>query len=500
MTETWLSLLPPLIAIGVALITREVILSLLLGIVSGSIILANFSITQGITNSFEIVYNQVADPEWAVPNIIFLLVLGGLTALITASGGADGFGRWTLRRVKTRTGAQMIPFASGCAVFIDDYFNCLAVGQIARPITDRKGISRAKLAYILDSTAAPICILVPLSSWGAYLLSQIAKPLEEYEVGLAPLTAFISLIPANYYAILALLMVVLILLLRFDFGPMRQMEKEAMKNQKDSDNVEEESKNHAIDLVLPLGVLIGASLFFILQTGGYFSKEIGLMEALGEANVMVSLLYAGVISVIVAAILYLPRKRIQPKNFFPIFSKGMESMLGAVIILVLAWAISDIVKQLGTGAYLAGIVEATQLPLAIMPVIIFFIAGLMAFATGTSWGTFAIMIPIAATIAGQFSPEWILPFIGAVLAGAVFGDHCSPISDTTILSSAGAGCDHIDHVRTQLPYALLVAGISGIGYLIYGITHNVWIGLIAATILLVATLLFLRKRNQIVEA
>ena len=187
MTETWLSLLPPLIAIGVALITREVILSLLLGIVSGTFILANFSVTEGLTNSFEIIYAQVADPEWAIPNIIFLLVLGGLTALISASGGADGFGRWALSKVKTRSGAQTIPFVSGCAVFIDDYFNCLAVGQIARPITDRHGVSRAKLAYILDSTAAPICILVPLSSWGAYLLSQIAKPIQQYEVGLAPL-------------------------------------------------------------------------------------------------------------------------------------------------------------------------------------------------------------------------------------------------------------------------------------------------------------------------
>ncbi|GGA37176.1 Na+/H+ antiporter [Kroppenstedtia guangzhouensis] len=493
--ETWLSLLPPLIAIGAALLTREVILSLFLGIVSGSLILADFSVTQGLTDSFQVVFAQVADPEWAVPNIIFLLVLGGLTALVSASGGAEGFGRWAMSKVKSRSGAQMVPFASGCAVFIDDYFNCLAVGQIARPITDRQGVSRAKLAYILDSTAAPICILVPLSSWGAYLLSQIAKPIEQYDVGLTPITAFIALVPANYYAILALLLLLLTIWLRIDLGPMKKHEQQAMNNVRKDRVDTEDPGNRAVDLVLPLAVLIGATLFFILQTGGYFSKNKDVVQALGDANVMISLLYAGVISVIFAAVLYIPRKRVRAKDFLPTFSKGMESMLGAVVILVLAWSIGDIVKKLGTGEYLAGLVKSASLPLEVMPVALFVIAGIMAFATGTSWGTFAIMIPIGAAVAGQFSPDWVLPFIGAVLAGAVFGDHCSPISDTTILSSAGAQCDHIDHVRTQLPYALLAAGSAGIGYLVYGFSHQVWLGLAASTICIVAILLFIKKRT-----
>lgn len=493
--ETWLSLLPPLIAIGAALLTREVILSLSLGIVSGSLILADFSVSKGLTDSFQVVFAQVADPDWAVPNIIFLLVLGGLTALVGASGGAEGFGRWAISKVKSRSGAQMVPFVSGCAVFIDDYFNCLAVGQIARPITDRQGVSRAKLAYILDSTAAPICILVPLSSWGAYLMSQIAKPIEQYDVGLTPMTAFISLIPANYYAIMALLLLLLTIWLRMDIGPMKKHEQKAMQQVR-QDRVEtEDPGNRAVDLVLPLAVLIGASLFFILQTGGYFTKNKDVVQALGDANVMISLLYAGVISVIFAAILYIPRKRVRAKDFLPTFSKGMESMLGAVVILILAWSIGEIVNKLGTGEYLAGLVKAANLPVEVMPVALFVIAGTMAFATGTSWGTFAIMIPIGAAVAGQFSPDWVLPFIGAVLAGAVFGDHCSPISDTTILSSAGAQCEHIDHVRTQLPYALLAAGTAGVGYLVYGFSHQVWLGLAMSTVLLVVILLFLKKRT-----
>ncbi len=493
--ETWLSLLPPLIAIGAALLTREVILSLFLGIVSGSLILADFSVTQGLTDSFQVVFAQVADPEWAVPNIIFLLVLGGLTALVSASGGAEGFGRWAMSKVKSRSGAQMVPFASGCAVFIDDYFNCLAVGQIARPITDRQGVSRAKLAYILDSTAAPICILVPLSSWGAYLLSQIAKPIEQYDVGLTPITAFIALVPANYYAILALLLLLLTIWLRIDLGPMKKHEQQAMNNVRKDRVDTEDPGNRAVDLVLPLAVLIGATLFFILQTGGYFSKNKDVVQALGDANVMISLLYAGVISVIFAAVLYIPRKRVRAKDFLPTFSKGMESDARCGGDSGSCLVDRRYCEETGTGEYLAGLVKSASLPLEVMPVALFVIAGIMAFATGTSWGTFAIMIPIGAAVAGQFSPDWVLPFIGAVLAGAVFGDHCSPISDTTILSSAGAQCDHIDHVRTQLPYALLAAGSAGIGYLVYGFSHQVWLGLAVSTICIVAILLFIKKRT-----
>ncbi|WP_142506252.1 Na+/H+ antiporter NhaC family protein [Melghirimyces algeriensis] len=496
MTETWLSLLPPLIAIGAALLTREVILSLLLGIASGSVILADFSVTQGLADSFQVIFAQIADPEWSVPTIIFLLILGGLTNLIGESGGAEGFGRWAMSNVKSRAGAQMVPFAAGCAVFIDDYFNCLAVGQIARPITDRQGVSRAKLAYILDATAASVCILVPLSSWGAYLMSQIAKPIQQYGVdSLSPMTAFISLIPANYYAISALLLVFLTVWLRIDFGPMKKHEQKAMQSVQKQRVESQQNGKSVMDLVLPLAMLIGVTLFFILQTGGYFEQKKGVIQVLGDADVMLSLLYAGVISIIFTAVLYIPRKRIQAGEFLSIFSKGMESMLGAVVILVLAWSVGDIVEKLGTGEYLAGLVKSASLPLEMMPIVLFIISGIMAFSTGTSWGTFAIMIPIGAAIAGQFSPDWVLPFIGAVLGGAVFGDHCSPISDTTILSSAGAQCDHMDHVRTQLPYALLAAGTASAGYLVYGLLHEVWIGLVSAVTLLVVVLLFIKKRS-----
>lgn len=492
---TWLSILPPLIAIGFALLTREVVLSLLLGILSGTFILSGFSVTQALENMFTTVYKQVADPEWNIPNLSFLLLLGGLTALVTTSGGTEAFGRWAISKVKTRVGAQMVTFLTGCVIFIDDYFNALAVGQIARPITDRHGVSRAKLAYLIDSTAAPICVIVPLSSWGAYILSLLVEPLKTYGVAADPLTAFVLMIPMNFYAILALILLVLTVWWRMDLKPMHRFEQEAIQKVKEADEDEEqkESEGKVMDLVLPILVLIVSTVFFILYTGGFFKGGVGIMEALGETNAVLSLAYAGVLSIVFTALLYIPRKRIAANQFVPTLFKGMESMLIAVVILILAWSIGDIVGQLETGPYLATIVES-GLATWLVPAVIFFLSGVMAFATGTSWGTFAIMIPIGSAVVGSVQPEWVLPAIAAVLAGAVFGDHCSPISDTTILSSAGAECNHIDHVQTQLPYAILAAVVALIGYLVFGLTSSIWIGLVVSIVLLVAIVWMMRNK------
>lgn len=502
MEATWWSIIPPLIAIGCALLTREVILSLLLGIFSGTLILSGFSVTQVLGETFGVIFNQVADPEWNVPNIVFLLLLGGLTALVSTSRGTEAFGRWALTKVKTRVGAQLVTFVTGCLIFIDDYFNSLAVGQVARPITDKHGVSRAKLAYIIDSTAAPICILMPLSSWGAYVLSLLVEPLRTYGGVADPLMAFLFMIPMNYYAILALILLVMTVWLKINLKPMDRFEHEAWRRVstgKEADEAEEGPRGNVIDLVLPIVILIVGTVFFILYTGGWFQEDIGLMAALGEANAVLSLAYAGALSIAFGALLYIPRRRITGKQFVPTLLKGMESMLVAVIILVLAWSIGDIVGQLKTGEYLASIVES-GFAVWLVPGMLFLLSGLMAFATGTSWGTFAIMIPIGAAIMGSVQPDGVLPSIAAVLAGAVFGDHCSPISDTTILSSAGAQCDHIDHVQTQLPYALLAAGAAFVGYVVFGLTSQVWIGLIASIGVLVGVVWFLYKKEKKISA
>lgn len=500
MEGTWLSIIPPLIAIGCALLTREVILSLLFGIFSGAFILSGFSLTQGLGETFVVIFNQMADPEWGVPLTVFLLLLGGLTSLVSVSGGAGAFGRWALKKVKTRAGAQLVTFVTGCIIFIDDYFNALAVGQVARPITDRQGVSRAKLAYIIDSTAAPICILMPLSSWGAYVLSLLVEPLRTYGGAEEPLTAFFLMIPMNFYAILALILLVMTVWLKIDLKPMDRYEQKALRranNDEDGKDDEEASRGSVVDLVLPIVILIGGTMFFILYTGGWFQGDMGLMTALGEANAVLSLTYGGMLAIVFSALLYIPRQRITGKQFVPTLLKGMESMLMAVIILVLAWSIGDIVGQLKTGDFFASIVE-TGLATSLLPAVLFVLSGLMAFATGTSWGTFAIMIPIGSTVVGSVQPDWVLPAMAAVLAGAVFGDHCSPISDTTVLSSAGAQCDHIDHVQTQLPYALLAAGAALVGYVVFGITTQIWIGLVASIAVLAGVVWFLyRKRTKI---
>lgn len=496
MEATWWSIIPPLIAIACAIITREVLLSLLLGVVSGAFILADFSPTVALGDSFQTIFAQIADPDWNIPIIIFVLMLGGVTALLTKSGATEQFGVWAMSKVKTRVGAQLVTMFTGYAIFIDDYFNSLAVGQIARPITDSHGVSRSKLAYLIDSTGAPICVLIPLSSWGAYIFSLLQDPIKTYGLGQSPVQAFLHVIPANYYAIGSLLLVFLTIWWKIDFSRMHKHEQAARLTAEQEYSLKAVNNkvpfSQAFDLLIPIFVLIVGTILFFLNSGGFFNGSVSLMDAAGEGNITLSLVYGAVISVVVAALIYIPRKKLKGKEFISTFTSGMESMLGGAMVLVLAWSIGAIVGRLETGAFLATLVEA-NVPMWIIPAILFILGCVMSFATGTSWGTFAIMIPIAATIVGSTNPEWILPAIGAVMAGAVFGDHCSPISDSTILSSIGAECDLIDHVTTQIPYALTTASAAVIGYLVFGLTSSVWLGLGVNIVVLVLVLLLIKR-------
>lgn len=505
----WLSIIPPVIAIACALITKEVLLSLFLGVFSGALILADYNLLHAFEETVAITFNGMADPEWNIPILAFLFLLGGLTALVAASGGSRAFGDWAMSRVKSRVGAQLVTLLLGIIIFIDDYFNSLAVGQVARPITDRHKVSRAKLAYIIDSTAAPICVIAPVSSWGAYIITIIAEQLHAVNInGIQALPAFVTMIPMNIYAILAILMVIIIAVTNIEFGPMAKEEKRAMLTGKLYNDAMGEppgstdvslgaERGKVIDLVLPILGLFVFTIIAMLYTGGFFGPDGGsIMDAFLNTAVSISLVYGGVMSIIFCALLYLPRKLIKPRDFAPTLLKGMQSMVTAIIILVLAWAIGGVIGELGTGEFLAS-KFSESLPYYLMPALAFALSGIMAFATGTSWGTFGIMLPIATPMAAAVGvgTEFVLMSMAAVLAGAVYGDHISPISDTTILSSTGAGCHHIDHVNTQLPYATTVAVISLVGYIVMALTQSVLVGLGFSLAVLLLTIFLLKKHK-----
>ncbi|GAB6180393.1 Na+/H+ antiporter NhaC family protein [Desulfotomaculum defluvii] len=511
----WLSIVPPIIAIGVALVTKEVLIALFLGVLVGSFILTDYNVFNTFEKTFAIGFKSMSDPEWNIPILAFLLLLGGLTALLSASGGSRAFGEWALSRVKSRVGAQLVAMLLGIIIFIDDYFNSLAVGQVARPITDRHRVSRSKLAYIIDSTAAPVCIIAPISSWGAYVITVIADQLKAVQItGVEPLTAFIRMIPMNLYALLAILMVLVIAVSNIEFGPMAKEEERAMKTgvlfdsakgtppgNLEIDINKDAAKGKVVDLVLPVVALIAFTTLSMLYTGGYFAKDGGsIMDAFLNTAVSMSLVYGAVLSITFTALLYLPRKLMKPSEFVPTLLKGMQAMVTAVIILIMAWAIGGVISELETGKFLASQLDG-KVPYYLLPGIVFALSGVMAFATGTSWGTFGIMLPIATPMAAATGTgtEFVLMAMAAVLSGAVYGDHISPISDTTILSSTGASCHHIDHVNTQLPYATLVAVICIVGYTIMALTNSVLFGLGISVMILLAAFYIFTKRELVVD-
>ncbi len=510
----WLSIIPPLVAIILALLTKEVLGSLIIGIFSGYFIFVNFAppeIAEGLTSTnpilgtFVEMVNSIivnAGDSWNMAILLFLAILGGLVAVVTVAGGSWAYGEWAAKKVKSRAGAQISTFILGCIIFIDDYFNSLTVGTVMRPVTDRFQISRAKLAYILDSTAAPVTILVPISSWVAYIISVMEPSLIEEGFALNGLSGFISTIPFNIYAWLSLIMVVVISLTNLEFGPMARFEARAIRTGElqedreatppgdDFSNLKVSRKGTPLDLIVPIIGLIIFTLIAMLYTGGYFaSEEVSMWQAFGDTDAATSLVYGGIGALLLSLVLFVPRRLMTYSQFMNAFTQGVKSMVPAFSILILAWTFGSVLRDGGlqTGTFVANLV-GTTIPAWLLPGIIFIASGFIAFATGTSWGTFAIMLPIAIPICANVDPEMIGVMMAAVLAGAVFGDHCSPISDTTILSATGAACHHIDHVATQMPYSTLVAVISFIGFIVAGLTGSFIISLVISLALLGVTL------------
>ncbi len=471
----WLTIVPPLVAITLALITKKVIVSLLIGILSGAFILTGFSPVGAISLSAMTMWEKVSDP-WNVAILIFLVSLGILTYLMVIAGGAAAYGEWATKRIKSRAGAQLASLLLGIIIFIDDYFNCLTVGTVMIPVTDRFRVSRAKLAYIIDSTAAPVCVLAPVSSWVVTIMSTMGEKFRDVGITMEPFTAFIRTLPMNLYAWVTLAMVAFVAVTELDFGPMERFEREAKATgnvygpQAPEENVrlpKISEKGTVLDLVVPVIGLIVFAIVMMAYTGGYFAESIGFLDAIKNTDAATALMYAGFLALALALVMFLPRGVVQITRLPEAVWRGFLSMVPAMLILCFAWTIGGVISELGTGLFLATRVGQALNP-ALYPVIMFILACIIAFATGTSWGTFAIMIPIAIDFAVLLAPDLLIGMIAAVLAGAVYGDHCSPISDTTILSSTGAGCNHIDHVSTQLPYATVSAVMCGIGYIVYG--------------------------------
>ena len=483
---TILSLLPPIIAIVLALLTKEVYSSLFVGILSGALIYSNGNVWNMVLTTFDAMISKICD-SWNVGILIFLVMLGMMVSLVNKAGGSAAYGRWASKRIKTKAGALVSTSVLGMLIFIDDYFNCLTVGSVMRPVTDKFKISREKLAYIIDSTAAPVCIIAPISSWAA-AVSSIAPEGEG-------LNLFIRSIPYNLYALLTLLCVVVMSVMGLDFGKMRMVELAAASKESEENAASDETKGAVIDLLLPIVVLIVSCVTAMIYTGGFFDAESGcyhnFVEAFAGCDASQGLVLGAFVTIVMTMLLYLPRRVLTFTQFTDSFVDGFKAMVPAILILTFAWTLSGITNQLGAKIYVAELVRGTASGLAnLLPAIIFLIGVGLAFSTGTSWGTFGVLLPIVCAVFP--SGELMVISVSACLAGAVCGDHCSPISDTTIMASAGADCNHIGHVSTQLPYALTVAGVSFLGYLLAGFVQKVWIVLPVAVVMMLATLLMIR--------
>ena len=483
---TILSLLPPIIAIVLALLTKEVYSSLFVGILSGALIYSNGNVWNMVLTTFDTMISKICD-SWNVGILIFLVMLGMMVSLVNKAGGSAAYGRWASKHIKTKAGALVSTSVLGMLIFIDDYFNCLTVGSVMRPVTDKFKISREKLAYIIDSTAAPVCIIAPISSWAA-AVSSIAPEGEG-------LNLFIRSIPYNLYALLTLLCVVVMSVMGLDFGKMRMVELAAASKESEENAASDEIKGTVLDLMLPIGVLIVSCVTAMIYTGGFFDAESGcyhnFVEAFAGCDASQGLVLGAFVTIVMTMLLYLPRRVLTFTQFTDSFVDGFKAMVPAILILTFAWTLSGITNQLGAKIYVAELVRGTASGLAnLLPAIIFLIGVGLAFSTGTSWGTFGVLLPIVCAVFPI--GELMVISVSACLAGAVCGDHCSPISDTTIMASAGADCNHIGHVSTQLPYALTVAGVSFLGYLLAGFVQKVWIVLPVGVVMMMATLLVIR--------
>ena len=495
---TIVALLPPIIAIALALITKEVYSSLFIGILSGALLYSNFNLWGMVTNSFDVMVSKLAD-SWNVGILIFLVVLGMMVSLVNKAGGSAAYGRWAQTHIKSRVGALISTAVLGMLIFIDDYFNCLTVGSVMRPVTDKHQISRAKLAFIIDATAAPVCIIAPISSWAA-AVSSVAPEGQGLQL-------FISSIPYNFYALLTLAMVIMMCLMKVDFSTMRVHERNAMNG----DIYTTEARPYAnaaegegnpngtvMDLVLPIIALIVSCVLTMVYTGGFFDPESGsymnFVDAFSGSDASMGLVLGSFIALIFTFAMYIPRKVITMKQFTESFSEGFKQMVPAILILTFAWTLSGVTNNLGAKVFVAEFVRVNASGLAnFLPAIVFVIAVGLAFATGTSWGTFGVLLPIVCSVFP--SGELMIIAVSACLAGAVCGDHCSPISDTTIMASTGAQCDHINHVNTQLPYAMLSASVSFVGFILAGLIQS-WIVVLPICLVLMFVILFAIKKKQ----
>lgn len=495
---TFLSLLPAIIAIVLALITKEVYSSLVIGIIVGGAIYAggNFEGTLNHVVQDGFIAN-VAD-SYNIGIIIFLVLLGALVSMMNQAGGSAAFGRWATKHIKSRVGAQLATIALGILIFVDDYFNCLTVGSVMRPVTDGHKVSRAKLAYLIDATAAPVCIIAPISSWAAAVAGFAKSAGEENGIKL-----FIDAIPYNYYALFTIVMMIALAVMKFDFGPMKKHEKNAIHNgdlftsgtKQAVEEMQVNEKGKVIDLVIPVIVLIICCVIGMIYSGGFFSGE-SFIDAFSNSDASVGLALGSFVAIIISVIYFLIRRTMKFSEIMNSLPEGFKAMVPAIMILACAWTLKAMTDSLGAKIFISQIVNGSAAGFQmLLPAIIFLIAVGLSFATGTSWGTFGILIPIVLSVFPADNRLQIVA-ISACMAGAVCGDHCSPISDTTIMSSAGAQCDHLNHVSTQLPYALTVAGISFVSYIISGLLASSGLAIIGLPIGIILTLavLFVIKK------
>ncbi len=491
---TFWALLAPIVAIVLALITKEVYSSLVIGIIVGGAIYAKFNfegtLVHVVSDGF---IANVAD-SYNMGILIFLILLGALVAMMNKAGGSAAFGRWAAAHIKSRVGAQLATIALGCLIFIDDYFNCLTVGSVMRPVTDASKVSRAKLSYLIDATAAPVCIIAPISSWAAAVAGFARGAGAENGISL-----FIQAIPYNFYALLTIVMMIFLALTGLEFGPMKKHEINA-KEKGDLftsgtieaiEDMKVNEKGRVCDLVVPVVILIISCVIGMIYSGGFFSGE-SFIDSFSNSDASVGLAYGAFVAIIITVIFYLLRRVLTFKTIMESLPEGFKAMVPAIMILACAWTLKAMTDSLGAKIFISQLIEGSAGAFqSFLPAIIFLIAVGLSFATGTSWGTFGILIPIVLSVFGAGEPITIVA-ISACMAGAVCGDHCSPISDTTIMASAGAQCDHLNHVSTQLPYALTVAGVSTVAYIIAGFVSNWMIVLPIAIALMIGTLFVIK--------
>ena len=497
---TFWALVPPVVAIGLALITKEVYSSLFIGVLMGGILYSGFSFEGTITHIFEDGMINVLSDSYNVGILIFLVILGTMVCLMNRAGGSAAFGQFAADHIKDRVGAELATILLGCLIFIDDYFNCLTVGSVMRPVTDKFKVSRAKLAYLIDATAAPICIIAPISSWAAAVTGFV-----EGEDGFS---IFVRAIPYNFYAILTIVMMIGMVLLRTEFASMKFHEKNALKGDLyttpgrpyDTEKQPEVSvRGTVLDLLIPIISLIICCMVGMLYTGGFFSGE-DFVTAFSQSDASLGLTMGSFFGLLITIGLYQVRRVLKFSECMACIPEGFKSMVPAIMILSFAWTLKAMTDSLGADVYVATVVASSARSfLNFLPAIIFVVGCFLAFATGTSWGTFGILIPIVVAVFENSNPDLMIISISACMAGAVCGDHCSPISDTTIMASAGAQCEHVNHVTTQLPYAVTAAVVSFVSYIIAGFVQSAWIALPIAIALMVATMFVIRAVNGVLK-